>query len=243
MRWKLVFFIISLFLRRITGLAVEDSRADKVTSQMPGSLSTLSSVLGALGFIKVKIMLSLITAFFIVGILSKLLGGLGTISCGGFGIACPSLGSGYSSSPTSYSQPDYSYYSPYDSYSRSQTDDVDFISSLAKSLDVMDLSFRIFGIEEEVCKRKFICMADNEALNNPIFDFAIKVLGNNLSKYREFGSTKPKKQDCNLLYPGCIKGIPVDIEQEFGKSNEELPKQIGELSNAVTITNSSGRKS
>ncbi|XP_039297846.1 uncharacterized protein LOC111055197 isoform X2 [Nilaparvata lugens] len=167
-----------------------------------GGLSGLTSLLAALGIIKFKIVLSLITAFFIVALISKLLGGIGTITCSSLGVACPPGVAAFSAYSTY--NPDYNSFEIY----RGKSNSPSIFDSLYKRIDVMDMSFRMFGIEDDICRKKFVCLADNEAKGNRIFEYALQLLGSNLAKYRDFDPRSPERRDCRQLYPQCTTVLP-----------------------------------
>lgn len=43
--------------------------------------------------------------------------------------------------------------------------------------DFVDLSLEVLGLESEDCKKKFVCMADNEALDNPFLQLFMQTIG------------------------------------------------------------------
>ncbi|RZF39864.1 hypothetical protein LSTR_LSTR014163 [Laodelphax striatellus] len=197
-------------------------RADE--NIMQGGLSGLTSLLAALGIIKFKIVLSLITAFFIVALISKLLGGIGTITCGSLGVACPPGVAAFSAYSTY--NPDYSSFEVYKGKSNSPS----IFDSLYRRIDVMDMSFRMFGIEDEICRKKFVCLADNEAKGNRIFEYAMQLLGSNLAKYRDFDPKSPERRDCRQLYPQCTTVLP---SEQDGFTNDSSKRVKYYKSNSI----------
>lgn len=45
------------------------------------------------------------------------------------------------------------------------------------SWDFVDLSLEVLGLESADCKKKFVCLADNEALDNPFLQLFMQTIG------------------------------------------------------------------
>merc|ERR1711990_490093 len=74
------------------------------------------------------------------------------------------------------------------------------------SIDLLDMAFNYMDIEDETCRMKTICQAENYAVNHPVARLAINTLNSSLrglEKYQDAVSAGQRGEDCRLLYDQC----------------------------------------
>jgi len=74
------------------------------------------------------------------------------------------------------------------------------------SIDLLDMAFNYMDIEDETCRMKTICQAENYAVNHPVARLAINTLNSSLrglEKYQHAVVAGQNGEDCSLLYDQC----------------------------------------
>jgi len=74
------------------------------------------------------------------------------------------------------------------------------------SIDLLDMAFNYMDIEDETCRMKTICQAENYAVNHPVGRLAINTLNSSLrglEKYQHAVVAGQNGEDCSLLYDQC----------------------------------------
>jgi len=80
------------------------------------------------------------------------------------------------------------------------------MGSLVKSIDLVDMAFNYMDIEDETCRMKTICQAENYAVNHPVARLAINTINSSfrgLAKYQHAVNAGQNGEDCELLYDQC----------------------------------------
>merc|ERR1711997_888094 len=80
------------------------------------------------------------------------------------------------------------------------------MGSLLTSIDLVDMAFNYMDIEDETCRMKAICQAENYAVNHPVGRLAINTLNSSLrglEKYQHAVVAGQNGEDCSLLYDQC----------------------------------------
>jgi len=80
------------------------------------------------------------------------------------------------------------------------------VSQMYNSIDLLDMAFNYMDIEDETCRMKTICQAENYAVNHPVARLAINTLNSSLrglEKYQDAVSAGQNGEDCSLLYDQC----------------------------------------
>merc|ERR1711879_403684 len=73
-------------------------------------------------------------------------------------------------------------------------------------IDLLDMAFNYMDIEDETCRMKTICQAENYAANHPVARLAINTLNSSLrglEKYQHAVVAGQNGEDCSLLYDQC----------------------------------------
>jgi len=86
----------------------------------------------------------------------------------------------------------------------------EYISDMYNSIDVVDMALNYMAVEEEECKFKAVCMAEQAAVSNPIARLAINTINSNLSgltKYSRAVEAGLRGEDCQLLYDKCVNHL------------------------------------
>jgi len=86
----------------------------------------------------------------------------------------------------------------------------EYLGDMYNSIDVVDMALTYMAVEEEECKFKAICMAEQAAINNPIARLAINTLNSRLSglaKYSRAVEAGLGGEDCQLLYDQCPTNV------------------------------------
>jgi len=79
-------------------------------------------------------------------------------------------------------------------------------SRVLNSIDLLDMAFNYMEIEDETCRMKTICQAENYAVNHPVARLAINTLNSSLrglEKYQHAVVAGQNGEDCSLLYDQC----------------------------------------
>merc|ERR1712223_1195555 len=77
---------------------------------------------------------------------------------------------------------------------------------ILRSLDIVDMAFNYMDIEDETCRMKTICQAENYAVNHPVARLAINTINSSfrgLAKYQHAVNAGQNGEDCELLYDQC----------------------------------------
>jgi len=80
------------------------------------------------------------------------------------------------------------------------------MGSLLNSIDLLDMAFNYMDIEDETCRMKTICQAENYAVQHPVARLAINTLNSSLrglEKYQHAVVAGKNGEDCSLLYDQC----------------------------------------
>merc|ERR1712060_11188 len=80
------------------------------------------------------------------------------------------------------------------------------VSQMYNSIDLVDMAFNYMDIEDETCRMKTICQAENYAVNHPVGRLAINTLNSSLrglEKYQHAVVAGQNGEDCSLLYDQC----------------------------------------
>merc|ERR1711953_477833 len=80
------------------------------------------------------------------------------------------------------------------------------VSHMYNSLDILDMAFNYMDIEDETCRMKTICRAENYAVQHPVARLAINTLNSSLrglEKYQHAVIAGQNGEDCSLLYDQC----------------------------------------
>jgi len=80
------------------------------------------------------------------------------------------------------------------------------VSQMYNSIDILDMAFNYMDIEDETCRMKTICQAENYAVNHPVAKLAINTLNGSLrglQKYQRAVAAGQNGEDCSLLYDQC----------------------------------------
>jgi len=80
------------------------------------------------------------------------------------------------------------------------------VSQMYNSIDLLDMAFNYMEIEDETCRMKTICQAENYAVNHPVARLAINTLNSSLrglEKYQHAVVAGQNGEDCSLLYDQC----------------------------------------
>merc|ERR1711997_952849 len=80
------------------------------------------------------------------------------------------------------------------------------VSQMYNSIDLLDMAFNYMDIEDETCRMKTICQAENYAVNHPVARLAINTLNSSLrglEKYQHAVVAGQNGEDCSLLYDQC----------------------------------------
>jgi len=80
------------------------------------------------------------------------------------------------------------------------------VSQMYNSIDLLDMAFNYMDIEDETCRMKTICQAENYAVNHPVAKLAINTLNSSLrglEKYQHAVVAGQNGEDCSLLYDQC----------------------------------------
>jgi len=80
------------------------------------------------------------------------------------------------------------------------------VSRMYNSLDIVDMAFNYMDIEDEACRMKTICEAENYAVNHPLGKLAINTINSSfrgLERYQHAVIAGQNGEDCNLLYDQC----------------------------------------
>lgn len=80
------------------------------------------------------------------------------------------------------------------------------VSQIYNSIDLLDMAFNYMDIEDETCRMKTICQAENYAVNHPVGRLAINTLNSSLrglEKYQHAVVAGQNGEDCSLLYDQC----------------------------------------
>jgi len=108
-----------------------------------------------------------------------------------------------------YEQQSYDYDPYYYNYYQGRSLQDTFLprmGSLLNSIDLLDMAFNYMDIEDETCRMKTICQAENYAVNHPVARLAINTLNSSLrglEKYQDAVSAGQNGEDCSLLYDQC----------------------------------------
>merc|ERR1712150_412336 len=73
-------------------------------------------------------------------------------------------------------------------------------------IDLVDMAFNYMDIEDETCRMKTICQAENYAVNHPVARLAINTINSSfrgLEKYQHAVTAGQRGEDCRLLYDQC----------------------------------------
>ncbi|KAG8329207.1 hypothetical protein J6590_091858, partial [Homalodisca vitripennis] len=131
----------------------------------------LATIVGTLGLLKIKAIFVSLIVFAVAAVFSRLLGG-GCSVGGDLGCGAAALLPTAHSNVGSYS---------YDTYSGSGTGSGGYNyynhRRSARGWDILDLSLEVLGLQSEDCKKKFICLTDNEALENPFLQLLMATFG------------------------------------------------------------------
>jgi len=77
---------------------------------------------------------------------------------------------------------------------------------ILSSIDLVDMAFNYMDIEDETCRMKTICQAENYAVRHPVARLAINTINSSfrgLEKYQHAVTAGQKGEDCRLLYDQC----------------------------------------
>jgi len=77
---------------------------------------------------------------------------------------------------------------------------------ILSSIDLVDMAFNYMDIEDETCRMKTICQAENYAVNHPVARLAINTINSSfrgLAKYQHAVNAGQNGEDCELLYDQC----------------------------------------
>jgi len=80
------------------------------------------------------------------------------------------------------------------------------VSEMYNSIDLVDMAFNYMDIEDETCRMKTICQAENYAVNHPVARLAINTINSSfrgLEKYQHAVTAGQNGEDCRLLYDQC----------------------------------------
>jgi len=108
-----------------------------------------------------------------------------------------------------YDQTSYDYDPYYYNYYQGRSLQDTFLprmGSLLTSIDLLDMAFNYMDIEDETCRMKTICQAENYAVNHPVARLAINTLNSSLrglEKYQHAVVAGQNGEDCSLLYDQC----------------------------------------
>jgi len=107
---------------------------------------------------------------------------------------------------SSYEEYDPYYYNYYNQGRSLQESFSHRMGSLVKSLDIVDMAFNYMDIEDETCRMKTVCQAENYAVNHPVAKLAINTINSSfrgLEKYQHAIIAGQNGEDCSLLYDQC----------------------------------------
>ncbi|XP_054266901.1 uncharacterized protein LOC128989069 [Macrosteles quadrilineatus] len=208
-----------IVLSVVAGLAAGSAIQRVPRERKAGFGAGLATIVGTLAILKVKAFIVTLIVFAIAAFLSRFVGLGGCLGGGEYGCGASAL-----LSPTAHSN-NYGY--NYDTYTGSNTGYNYYNHKRsAKSIqgwDILDMSMEVLGLESDDCKKKFVCLADNEAIENPLLNILMRAFGSSLTKYRDLDDVSGSKsaQNCDKLYPKCARPLRRTSPEE--EPSDKLP--------------------
>ncbi|XP_055531781.1 uncharacterized protein LOC129722400 [Wyeomyia smithii] len=87
-----------------------------------------------------------------------------------------------------------------------------------------EMGFRFLGVNERVCRKRFVCEFDFHARGNPILLFATRAMGRDIfHNYRDLGDERARYyKDCGRIYADCA--VPKKKPQHYTRRRGQFPR-------------------